>query len=74
VPRLTKRSKADGRTIVFHTALGSLYVQLYEKQAPHTTAHILRLVEGGHYNSGSFYRAEAEYIVQAGRVRITSCR
>ena len=48
---------------------GSVYIQLFTKEAPHTTAQIIKLVKAGFYNDQRFHRVEKSpkpYLVQIG--------
>jgi cyclophilin family peptidyl-prolyl cis-trans isomerase len=48
---------------------GNIYIQLFTKEAPQTTGHILDLVRSGFYNSQRFHRvvkSPRPYLVQIG--------
>ena len=38
------------------TEVGDMVVEIYDRQAPRTSAHFLRYVDEGVYNGGNFYR------------------
>ncbi len=42
--------------VVMETRLGAVEIELYTSKAPITVENFLALVDGGHYDGGSFYR------------------
>jgi peptidyl-prolyl cis-trans isomerase B (cyclophilin B) len=51
---------------VIQTNLGNIHVELFEKKAPLTTAHIKTLTEEGFYNRTRFHRLIPGYVLQGG--------
>jgi cyclophilin family peptidyl-prolyl cis-trans isomerase len=52
------------------TGRGTLYIKLFTKEAPKTTAHIIKLVESGFYNGKAFEavdRSPKPYIAKVGQ-------
>lgn len=48
---------ADERlSVLMHTDVGEIEIELYPDSAPNTVANFLRYVDGGHYKNSSFYR------------------
>jgi peptidyl-prolyl cis-trans isomerase A (cyclophilin A) len=47
---------ADNPHIKIKTELGDITVEIYEKEAPVTTANLLKYVDEGRYKNGCFYR------------------
>ena len=52
--------------ICIETGWGNLLAELYDKQAPRTTAHFLAYVDEGHYDGASIYRTARRDNVVAG--------
>lgn len=56
--------------ICFMTSLGEINVELYDQQAPCTTAHFLAYIDEEYYGGASFYRVIREDNQALGTVRI----
>lgn len=48
---------AETVNVLMKTSLGDIEMEIYTDAAPITASNFLRLVDGGHLNGGSFYRA-----------------
>ncbi len=56
----------------FNSNIGSYCVELFETQAPRTTANFLDYINNGAYTNGIFHRSEANFIIQAGGFRVAN--
>lgn len=52
----TAAEEAAGERVLINTSLGNIEIVVYSDQAPVTANNFLRLVDGGHFDGGSFYR------------------
>ncbi len=52
--------------ILFETTLGSITIELFETDAPETTANFKQYVEDGFYNGTIFHRVIDGFMIQAG--------
>jgi cyclophilin family peptidyl-prolyl cis-trans isomerase len=52
--------------IAVHTSLGTLFVRLYERQAPRTVANFLDYARTGHYDGTIFHQVESGYVALGG--------
>lgn len=60
-------SEAEERPRVrIETTLGNIEIEFFAKEAPVTTAHILKLVDDGFYDGLIFHRVVAGFVIQAG--------
>lgn len=50
----------------FKTSAGDFTVELYEKEAPESSANFLRYVDDGHYDGTIFHRVIPGFMVQGG--------
>jgi cyclophilin family peptidyl-prolyl cis-trans isomerase len=57
---------AIGPMLVIETAKGTIYVQLFPKEAPKSVAQVLALTKGNFYNQQKVHRVVAGQIVQFG--------
>ena len=57
---------ADTPAVRVNTSAGSFDIELYEKQAPHTVANFLQLVDDDFYDGLIFHRVLANFVIQAG--------
>lgn len=55
-----------GPRLTFETAKGAFTVVTFPKEAPQTTAQIVKLAESGFYDGQTFHRVVADFVVQAG--------
>ncbi len=58
-------AKANPR-VTISTARGNIMVELFEDQAPNTTANFITLAEKGFYDKKTFHRVIADFMVQGG--------
>lgn len=59
-------AQPEDRMIVFHTNLGDIKLDLYEKKAPNTAANFLTYVKDGFYDGTVFHRVIPGFVVQGG--------
>lgn len=52
--------------VVMHTSLGSIYVRLYQRQAPRTVANFLDYARTNHYSGTVFHQVEPGYVAICG--------
>jgi peptidyl-prolyl cis-trans isomerase B (cyclophilin B) len=57
---------ASGPQLVMDTAKGQIVIQLYEKEAPKSVAHVVELAKQGFYRSQRIFRVVPGQIVQFG--------
>ncbi len=50
----------------FHTTLGDVNVDLFDKQAPRTVANFLNYVNDGDYTNSIFHRSVSNFVIQGG--------
>ncbi len=53
-------------TVVLHTSLGDITVELYEDQAPVTAENFLTYARDGHYDGTIFHRIISNFMIQGG--------
>ena len=62
-----KKEKKEHRMIaVIETSLGTIEAELYEKDAPKTTANFEGLAKQGYYNGVIFHRVVPGFVIQGG--------
>jgi cyclophilin family peptidyl-prolyl cis-trans isomerase len=54
------------RHVQFQTSRGDFRVELFESQAPKTTANFVSLVQKGFYDTVVFHRVIADFMIQGG--------
>jgi peptidyl-prolyl cis-trans isomerase B (cyclophilin B) len=57
---------AENRTAIFETEKGTFKVELYEQDAPVTTANFIELAGRNFYDGLKFHRVEPGFVVQGG--------
>ncbi len=57
---------ADGRIAVIETSKGTIRCQLYEQEAPVTTANFIGLAQKGFYDGLNFHRVVPGFVIQGG--------
>ena len=55
-----------GRTVTIETDKGTIKFDLYEEDAPVTTANFVKLAEAGFYDGLNFHRVEPGFVIQGG--------
>lgn len=60
------KSDAPGRVAVMKTSKGTITIQLFEQQAPKTTANFIKLAEQGFYDKTIFHRVIPGFMIQGG--------
>lgn len=53
-------------TVLLHTSLGDIRLELFPEKAPVTVENFLRYVEEGHYNGTIFHRVIDGFMIQGG--------
>lgn len=54
------------RTVTFETTQGPITAQLFESDAPITTANFIELAQKGFYDGLTFHRYEPNFVIQGG--------
>lgn len=60
------QAQTGERMVVFHTNLGDIKLDLYERKAPNTAANFLTYVKDGFYDGSVFHRVIPGFVVQGG--------
>lgn len=60
------KSDALGRVAVMKTSKGTILLQLFEQQAPKTTANFIKLAQQGFYDNTIFHRVIPGFMIQGG--------
>lgn len=60
------QAQTEERMVVFHTNLGDITLDLYEKKAPNTAANFLTYVKDGFYDGTVFHRVIPHFVIQGG--------
>ena len=68
---LSSPAAAQNPRLWLDTDRGPLFIELDQAKAPKTTAHILELVDEGHYDGLIVHRVVKGFIVQTGRFTVT---
>lgn len=55
-----------GRNVTIETDKGTIKFDLYEEDAPITTANFVKLAESGFYDGLNFHRVEPGFVIQGG--------
>ena len=56
----------DRPTVVFDTTMGTLRMELFDKDAPRAVENFLQLVDNGFYDGLIFHRVIANFVIQTG--------
>lgn len=56
----------ENPTVILHTNFGAITVELFEQQAPKSTANFLRYARDGHYDGTIFHRVISNFMIQGG--------
>ncbi|MEE4302593.1 MAG: peptidylprolyl isomerase [Wenzhouxiangella sp.] len=56
----------ENPTVILHTNLGAITVELFEKEAPESTENFLRYARDGHYDGTIFHRVIDNFMIQGG--------
>ncbi len=65
-PETTEPQKASTTMIVLKTTKGDITIELFEKEAPITTANFLAYVDSGFYKGTIFHRVMDGFMIQGG--------
>ena len=65
-PETTEPQKASTTMIVLKTTKGDITIELFEKEAPITTANFLAYVDSGFYKGTIFHRVMNGFMIQGG--------
>jgi len=58
--------RTDKKMVKLETTMGDIVLELFEKEAPKTTANFLDYVNAGHYDGTIFHRVIDGFMVQGG--------
>src|SRR5690625_5749136 len=56
----TENATTENTTLILHTTLGSITIELFEDKAPKSSANFLEYARAGHYDRTLFHRARSE--------------
>lgn len=56
----------ENPTVILHTNFGAITVELFEQQAPESTANFLQYARDGHYDGTIFHRVISNFMIQGG--------
>src|SRR5699024_1640708 len=56
----------ENPTVILHTNLGPITVELFEQEAPKSTANFLQYARDGHYDGTIFHRVIDNFMIQGG--------
>jgi len=56
----------ENPTVILHTNLGAITVELFEEEAPKSTANFLQYARDGHYDGTIFHRVIDNFMIQGG--------
>ena len=62
----SKEANKEINVVTFETTLGSITIELFEKDAPITTQNFMDYVESGFYNGTLFHRIIPGFVIQGG--------
>ncbi|NBD95696.1 MAG: peptidyl-prolyl cis-trans isomerase [Gammaproteobacteria bacterium] len=62
----TATEATENPTVILHTNLGAITVELFEDQAPKSTANFLEYARDGHYDGTIFHRVIDNFMIQGG--------
>ena len=62
----SKEANKEINVVTFETTLGSITIELFEKDAPITTQNFIDYVESGFYNGTLFHRIIPGFVIQGG--------
>jgi peptidyl-prolyl cis-trans isomerase B (cyclophilin B) len=56
----------ENPTVILHTSLGPITVELFENEAPESVANFLQYARDGHYDGTIFHRVIENFMIQGG--------
>lgn len=56
----------ENPTLILHTNFGAITVELFEEEAPESTANFLQYARDGHYDGTVFHRVINNFMIQGG--------
>lgn len=56
----------DLPTVILHTSMGPITIELFENEAPASTANFLEYAKSGHYDGTIFHRVIENFMIQGG--------
>src|SRR5699024_8386525 len=62
----TETETTENTTLILHTSLGSITIELFEDKAPKSSANFLEYARAGHYDGTAFDRVIGNFRVQCG--------
>src|SRR5690625_598242 len=63
----TETETTENTTLILHTSLGSITIELFEDKAPKSSANFLEYARAGHYDGTLFHRVIDNFMVQGDR-------
>src|SRR5690625_6912033 len=60
----TETETTENTTLILHTSLGSITVELFEDNAPKSSANFLAYARAGHYDGTPYHRVIANFTIQ----------
>ena len=64
--RFKPTKEISNKVVTMETTMGTIKVELYDKDAPKTVQNFVCLVEKGFYNGITFHRVSRNFVIQAG--------
>lgn len=62
----TASEATENPTVILHTNFGAITVELFEEDAPESTANFLQYARDGHYDGTIFHRVIDNFMIQGG--------
>src|SRR5690625_3736459 len=62
----TENETTENTTLILHTTLGSITIELFEDKAPKSSANFLEYARAGHYDGTLFHRVIDSFMIQGG--------
>lgn len=62
----TETETTENTTLILHTSLGSITIELFEDKAPKSSANFLEYARAGHYDGTLFHRVIDNFMIQGG--------
>ena len=66
VPKFTGTLLQGMHTVIFHTTLGDIRLELNASEAPKTVTNFIELAKAGYYDNQLFHRIIPDFMVQGG--------
>lgn len=63
---MNSKNSGKNRYALIQTNKGDIKLEIFEKEAPITSANFIKLVQSGFYEGLTFHRYEADFVIQGG--------